>query len=89
MPSNGAESVIITQGALFAGLALIVENSKPVFIYNWLQEQTTKIASPVGLLQGKSVVNFQFSYDGGGIGKGGTGTLSIDGKQVASAATRP
>jgi hypothetical protein len=77
--------VIITQGGLFAGWALIVENSKPVFIYNWLQEQTTKIASTVALPQGKSVLKFQFSYDGGGVGKGGTGTLSVDGRQVASA----
>jgi hypothetical protein len=61
--------VIITQGGLFAGWALIVENSKPVFIYNWLQEQTTKIASTVALPQGKSVLKFQFSYDGGGVGK--------------------
>jgi arylsulfatase A-like enzyme len=85
MPPNGAEGVIITQGGLFAGWALIVENSKPVFIYNWLQEQITKIVSPVALPQGKSVVSFQFSYDGGGVGKGGTGALSIGGKQVASA----
>ncbi|MFX5332314.1 hypothetical protein ABTC54_19585, partial [Acinetobacter baumannii] len=27
---------------------------------------------------------FDFKYDGGGIGKGGTGTLSVDGKQVAT-----
>ncbi|RSL18875.1 arylsulfatase [Edaphobacter aggregans] len=84
-PPNGADGVIITQGGLFAGWALIVENSKPVFIYNWLQEQITKVSSPVTLPQGKSVVKFQFSYDGGGVGKGGTGSLSIDDKQVASA----
>jgi arylsulfatase len=26
---------------------------------------------------------FDFKYDGGGIGKGGTGRLTVDGKQVA------
>jgi arylsulfatase len=35
------------------------------------------------LSPGKHSIRFDFKYDGGGIGKGGTGTLSVDGKQVA------
>ena len=32
---------------------------------------------------GKHTVRFEFGYDGGGVGKGGTGTLFVDGKEVA------
>ena len=41
------------------------------------------IAAKDALTPGKHTVVFDFKYDGGGIGKGGTGTLSVDGKQVA------
>ena len=35
------------------------------------------------LAPGKSTVKFDFAYDGGGPGKGGTGTLSVNGEKVA------
>jgi len=38
---------------------------------------------PVGRRIDKHTVVFDFKYDGGGIGKGGAGTISVDGKQVA------
>jgi hypothetical protein len=34
------------------------------------------------LKPGKHTITFDFAYDGGGIGKGGTGTLSVDGDKV-------
>jgi arylsulfatase len=33
---------------------------------------------------GKSTVRLEFAYDGGGMGKGGVGTLYVDDKQVGS-----
>ncbi len=39
--------------------------------------------APEALLAGKSTVVFDFAYDGGGVGKGGTGTLSVNGRKVA------
>jgi arylsulfatase len=35
------------------------------------------------LTPGKHAIRFEFKYDGGGVGKGGTGTLFVDGKEVA------
>ena len=32
---------------------------------------------------GKHTIRMDFAYDGGGIGKGGTATLAVDGKEVA------
>jgi hypothetical protein len=69
--------ILITQGGLFAGYALMVEDGTPEFIYNWNSAQITTIKSSEKLPEGKASIRFQFAYDGGGIGKGGTGTLLI------------
>jgi arylsulfatase A-like enzyme len=83
--NDNAEGILITQGGLFAGWALMVVNGKPKFVYNWLQEQTTTITANETLSQGKHTITFDFTYDGGGPGKGGKGVLMIDGKSEAEA----
>ncbi|WP_125720539.1 arylsulfatase [Flavobacterium ustbae] len=83
IPQGGAEGVLVTQGGLFAGYVLMIKDGKPVFIYNWLQEQITTIEGKDKLSTGKHTIKFDFTYDGGGRGKGGNGVLSVDGKSVA------
>lgn len=34
--------------------------------------------------EGKHIIEFDFSYDGPGVAKGGTGVLKVDGKEVAA-----
>ena len=46
------------------------------------------IASTEVLPKGKSTIRFDFAYDGGGMGKGGTGTLSINGNKVGQGVWR-
>jgi len=41
-----------------------------------------RISAADQLMPGKHVVGFDFAYDGGGFGKGGKGTLTVDGKKV-------
>ena len=36
------------------------------------------------LTPGRHVITVDFNYDGGGVGKGGEATLTVDGKKVAS-----
>jgi arylsulfatase len=74
--------VVLTQGGLSAGYALLFEAGKPVFHYNFANVAHFSIAANDALPPGKHTVVFDFKYDGGGIGKGGTGTISIDGKQM-------
>jgi arylsulfatase len=84
VPKTGAEGVIATLGGLFDGWALYLDKGKPVFHYNVANAVHSEIAAPQALGAGKHKLVFDFKYDGGGIGKGGTGSLSVDGKQVAS-----
>ncbi len=41
-----------------------------------------EIAAKDPVPPGRHTVVFDFKYDGGGIGKGGTGSIGVDGKQV-------
>ena len=80
---DGEQGMIVTQGGLFAGWALYLTQGKPVFHYNFVNVDHYNIASTQPLGPGKHKIEFEFAYDGGGIGKGGTGKLSVDGQQVA------
>jgi arylsulfatase len=83
VPPAGANGTIIAQGGRFGGWALSVKDGKPQYDYNWLGMQRTTIASPQALSPGKATIKFDFAYAGPGMGKGGKGTLAINGKPVA------
>jgi arylsulfatase len=83
VPAGGAQGAILVQGGRFGGWSLYMKDGKPAYDYNFLGLERTTIASPTPLTAGKSTLVFDFAYDGGGMGKGGTGTLSVNGKQVA------
>jgi hypothetical protein len=83
VPQSGAEGMIATLGGLFDGWALYLDHGKPVFHYNFANVGHHQIESPTALTPGEHTIFFHFKYDGGGIGKGGMATLSVDGKQVA------
>jgi hypothetical protein len=83
VPEGGAEGMIATLGGLFDGWALYLFKGKPVFHYNFANVDHYEIAGPEALSVGKHTIVFDFQYDGGGIGKGGTGKLKVDDNQVA------
>ena len=83
VPEGGATGTVATLGGLFDGWALRLQDGKPVFYYNFGDVAHYKIAAPDALSPGKHQVVFDFVYDGGGFGKGGVGSISVDGKKVA------
>jgi arylsulfatase A-like enzyme len=83
IPSSGAQGVLLTQGGRFNGLGLYLLKNKPVFYYNLVGVERTSIAGKDALTVGKHTIRLDFKYDGGGIGKGGLATLTVDGKTVA------
>ncbi|MEW5797308.1 MAG: sulfatase-like hydrolase/transferase, partial [Candidatus Zixiibacteriota bacterium] len=80
----GGNGVILAQGGRFGGWSLYLKDGKPTYTYNYLGLQHMTIAGAEALRAGKANIRFEFAYDGGGMGKGGTGTLSVDGRQVAT-----
>ena len=75
--------MIITNGGLFGGWALYLEKGKPVFHFNFVDVAHYQVAGSDAISAGKHTLKMDFAYDGGGIGKGGNVTLSVDGKEVA------
>ncbi|MEZ6069943.1 MAG: arylsulfatase [Pirellulales bacterium] len=84
VPEDGAEGLLMTQGGRFSGLGLYVLGGKPVFVYNLADVERYRVEGEKPLSPGKHVVTLDFKYDGGGVGKGGVATLSVDGSKVAS-----
>jgi len=83
VPGGGVEGVLLTHGGRFGGWGLYVLKGKPVFHYNVAGISRYGIAGKDELAPGKHTIHYDFKYDGGGIGKGGAGTLLVDGKKVA------
>jgi hypothetical protein len=95
IPEGGAEGMIVTQGGRFGGYGFYLLKGKPVFLWNLVDLKRVRWEGPEALSPGKHTVEFDFKYDGlgigtlafnnlSGIGRGGTGTLIVDGKEVAS-----
>jgi len=83
VPPKGAEGMLNTLGGRFGGYGLYVLKGKPVFTYNLLALERFKWEGPQAVPPGKHTIEFDFKYDGPGMGKGGTGVMSVDGKEVA------
>jgi arylsulfatase len=84
VPKQGANGVLLAQAGRFGGWSLYVKGGKPMYTYNWLGLAQETVAATKPLPAGKSTIRFEFAYDGGGIGKGGTGTIFVNGSKVAS-----
>lgn len=83
IPKGGAKGVILSQAGRFGGWSLYMKDGKPTYTYNFLGLKRSTIAAVNPVPAGKATIRFEFAYDGGGLGKGGIGTIFVNGKQVA------
>ena len=86
VPADGGDGMIVTDGGRFGGYGLYLLKGKPVFTYNLLALAKFRWEGKDALAPGKHKLEFDFTYDGPGMGKGGTGVLQVDGKEVSSQA---
>jgi arylsulfatase len=93
VPDGGAEGMIVTSGGRFAGYGFYLLKGKPVFLWNLVDLERMKWEGPDVLPPGRHTLTFDFKYDGlgagtlafndfSGVGRPGTGMLSVDGKVV-------
>ena len=83
VPQSGAHGAIMVQGGRFGGWALYVKNGIPAYDYNFLGLQRFTVTAKKKLRPGKATIKFDFAYDGGGLAKGGMGTIYVNDKKVA------
>jgi arylsulfatase len=84
IPQGGTEGMLMTDGGRFAGYGFYLLKGRPVFTWNLLGLERVKWQGREALTPGKHTLEFDWTYDGPGLGKGGTGTLKVDGKVVDS-----
>ena len=83
IPEGGAEGMLLTHGGRFSGWGLYLLQGKPVFCYNLAGVARYFIAGKEALAPGAHSILYDYKYDGG-LGKGGLGTIQVDGKTVAT-----
>ena len=95
VPEGGAEGMLLTSGGRFGGYGFYLLKGKPVFLWNLVDLKRVRWEGPDALAPGKHTLEFDFKYDGmgmgtlafnnmSGIGRSGTGVLKVDGKEVAT-----
>jgi arylsulfatase A-like enzyme len=95
VPQGGAEGMILTSGGRFAGYGFYLLKGKPVFLWNMVDLERLKWEAPEALPPGRHTLEFDFKYDGAGsgtlarndfsgVGQPGTGTLKVNGEEVAT-----
>lgn len=95
VPQGGAEGMILTSGGRFAGYGFYLLKGKPVFLWNLIDMQRVKWEGTEALSPGRHMIEFDFKYDGTGVGtlefndfsglaQPGTGTLKVDDQVVAT-----
>lgn len=94
IPQGGGDGMIVTHGGRFGGYGFYVLQGKPVFLWNLVDLKRVRWEGAEALTPGKHTLEFAFAYDGlgaatlafndfSGLGRGGTGVLKVDGKEVA------
>jgi arylsulfatase len=84
IPKGSANGVILVQACRFGGWTLYLKDGKPTYTYNWLGLKEYTVAAKQALPAGKATICYDFAYEGSGGGKGGAGTLYVNGKNVAT-----
>jgi arylsulfatase len=82
VPDGGARGVIVAQGGAFGGWALYVHGGRPAYCYNMFGLRSFKVYGDDAVAPGTHQVRVEFTYDGGGLGKGGDVSLFVDGRAV-------
>jgi arylsulfatase A-like enzyme len=95
VPQNGAEGMMLTSGGRFGGYGFYLLKGRPVFLWNLVDLDRIRWEGPDVLPPGRHTVEFDFKYEGigpgtlafnsfSGVGRPGTGTLKVNGKEVMS-----
>ncbi|MEO1058806.1 MAG: arylsulfatase, partial [Actinomycetota bacterium] len=85
VPDGGASGTVIAQGGRFGGWTMYLRtDGTPAYCYNLFGLERFTVAGNGPVEPGERQFRMEFDYDGGGVGKGGTATLYIDGAAVGS-----
>ncbi|HSF85469.1 MAG TPA: arylsulfatase [Acidimicrobiia bacterium] len=79
VPEGGGEGALIAQGGQYGGWTLYLHEGRLAYCYNTFGIELSKTYSDAPVPAGEHQVRMEFTYDGGGLGRGGDVTLYVDG----------
>jgi arylsulfatase len=82
VPKEGAQGVIVAQGANIGGWSLYAKDGKLKYCYNLGGVKHFYVEGDCPIPAGEHQVRMEFAYANGGLGKGGTVNLYTDGRKV-------
>jgi arylsulfatase A-like enzyme len=82
VPEGGANGVIVAQGGAFGGWSLYLHEGKPAYCYNLFGLHRFKVYGQEPVAAGEHQIRMEFGYDGGGLAKGGSVSLYVDGAKA-------
>lgn len=82
VPADGASGVLIAQGGRFGGWSVHTTGGRLTFTYNVLGIHQYDVVADAPVPAGHHQLRAEFTYDGGGLGRGGDVTLFHDGSKV-------
>jgi len=92
VPEGGANGVIVAQGGAFGGWSLYLHEGRPAYCYNLFGLRRFKVYGQEPVAAGEHQIRMEFGYDGGGLAKGGSVSLYVDGAKAGEGrveATQP
>ena len=84
IPDAGGSGVVISQGGKHGGWSLYLHEGRVAYCYNTFGLEQFKIYGDTPVPAGEHQLRMEFTYDGGGLGKGGDVVLSVDGASVGA-----
>lgn len=85
VPAAGARGVLVTMGGYNGGMSLyLTREGRPVFVYRAFEASRLRLDGPAPLAEGDHRLEVDLDYDGGGPGRGGSISMLLDGREVAS-----
>ena len=85
IPKGGAEGVLLAFGGRPCGFSLYLKDGRPCYVYNYFGQELTVVSGKTPLPAGPATVGIDFRYDGGGMGKGASVVLRVNGAEVSRA----
>lgn len=82
---SDGDGVIFSYGSSEGGYGIYIKDGRPVFVGNYLGRTYARAAGTAPIPTGAVTLRGEFAYDGGGLGKGGTLTLFVNGEKAGEA----
>lgn len=79
-----AGGTLVAHGGRYVGYALFLNGGRPSFTFNLTPARITRISASEPLAPGRHAIRLEFALDRETPGSGGTVSIHVDGKQIAS-----